>query len=111
RDLDDVFVAVQAFSYPGDYLTEHPTLERIAETLTKLDEDLLRDNDYAPPLGPRRAVVRIGAPIDVGARLAESGKSRQAMSALTTELERRIQGLLDEIGPGRPLLERPPAGP
>ena len=102
-DLDDVFMAVQAYSYPGDYLSEHPTLERVADTLAKLDEDLLRGNDYAPPPAPRRAIVRVGEPIDIGASLAGAGKSRANSTALTLELERRMQALLDEIGPGRPL--------
>ena len=37
------------------------------------------------------------------AALAEAGSSRAAAPALTAELERRIRGLLDAIGPGRPL--------
>lgn len=105
RDLDEVFLAVQAFSYPGDYVDEHPTVDRVAETLAKLEEDLLLGNDYARPPGPRRAVVRVGEPIDVAALSAAGGKARASASALTSEMERRIQALLDEIGPGRPLEE------
>ncbi|MGB0624322.1 MAG: hypothetical protein ACPGLW_05695, partial [Luminiphilus sp.] len=32
-DLDTIFVAVQLYSYPGQYLSEDPTHHRIAETL------------------------------------------------------------------------------
>lgn len=102
RDLHDVFVAVQIFSYPGDYVRESPTLERIAETLAKFEEDFL-DVEMSPPLAPRRAVIRLGQPIDVRARLAAGGKPRLAVSALSSELEAQLQSLLDTIPPGRPV--------
>lgn len=102
-DLDDVFFAVQAYSYPGDYVFESPTLERIAETLAKLEEDLLLGGDCAPAPGPRRALVRFGEPIDVAAALARAGKPRLAAPMLTAELEARLQATLDALGPGRPL--------
>jgi len=108
RDLNDVYLVVQSFSYPGDYVSESPTLDRIAETLMKLDEDLLGVQP-APPLGPRRVKIQIGEPIDVGACLNSSGKSRVAIPLLTTELERRMQAALDTIGPGRLYVPEPPA--
>jgi 1-acyl-sn-glycerol-3-phosphate acyltransferase len=101
-DLNDLHVVVQLFSYVGDYARDQPTLEKLAEILMKFEEDSLCV-EYALPRGPRRAVVRIGPPIDVGAFLKSAGKPRQALPALTTELESRMQGLLDAIGPGRPL--------
>ncbi len=104
RDLDDLFLAIQLFSYPGDYVRECPTVERLAEILTKFEQDSLRVNQPAPR-SPRRAVVRLGEPIDVGRRLAPGGRSPGLGSTLTAELETRIQALLDEIGPGRPLPE------
>ena len=103
RDLHDLFVAVQLFSYPGDYVRESPTLERVAETLAKFEEDVL-DIDISCPRGPRRAIARVGEPIDVRARLALAARPRAAVPALTNELESRLQALLDTIGPGR-LLE------
>jgi Acyltransferase len=106
RDLNDVFVALQLFSYPGDYVREEPTLERIAETLLKFEQDTL-GSESADPQGPRRAIVRFGEPIDIGQRLATLGKPRVANGLITSELEGRIQALLDEIGPGRLLIERP----
>jgi len=101
-DLNDVFVAVQLFSYPGDYIRECPTLERVAEILTKFQQDVLGVSDPVPR-APRRALMKIGEPIDVGERLKAGGKPRALASGLTADLEARIQGLLDAIGPGRPL--------
>jgi 1-acyl-sn-glycerol-3-phosphate acyltransferase len=100
RDLHDLFVTVQLFSYPGDYVREDPTLERVSETLLKFEEDFLGVGE-APPHAPRRGVMRLGEPIDVRARLAAGGKPRVAVGALTSELEARMQALLDTIGPGR----------
>jgi hypothetical protein len=104
HELDDLFLAMQAYSYPGDYVSGHSTLERIAETLMKLEEDLLLEpGECAEPLGTRRVEMRLGSPIDVASALADAGSTRAAAGALTTELERRIQVLLDAIGPGRPV--------
>ena len=100
RDLNDVYLIVQSFSYPGNYVSECPTLDRIAETLMKLDEDLLGVQP-APPLGPRRVKIQIAEPINVNACLESSGKSRVAIPILSTELETRMQAALDRIGPGR----------
>lgn len=103
EDLDDLFGVMQLFSYPGDYIRECPTQERVAEILMKLEEDML-NVDMPRPRGPRRAVLRFGAPIDVKDRLAAAGgKLRNVGASLTAELEARIQGLLDELGPGRPI--------
>lgn len=102
RDLHDLFVAVQIFSYPGDYVRESPTVERVAETLAKFEEDFL-DVEMSPPRAPRRAIIRLGEPIDVRSRLASGGKPRLAVSALSVDLETRMQSLLDTIPPGRPI--------
>jgi hypothetical protein len=102
RDLHHLFLVVQLYSYPGDYIREAPTLERVAEILTKLEEDALGQQDPVPK-GPRRAILRLGEPIDVGRLLASTSKPKAAIPVLTAELEERIQHLLDAIGPGRPL--------
>ncbi len=103
-DLEDLFLVIQIFSYPGGYVRQHPTLERLAETLMKCEEDFLKV-DQAPPRAPRTAVVRIGEPIDLSARIAMEGRSRsrQLVPALTSEIEEKLQALLDAMPPGRSL--------
>ncbi len=91
EDLDDAFFVVQAFSYPGNYVSEEPTIERIAETLDKFEEDVLGVTT-ATIRGTRRADVTFGEPIVVEA--ARSGKG--AAHALTLQLEEQVQQLLDE---------------
>ena len=97
RELHDVFVAVQIFSYPGDYVREKPTVERLAETLMKFEEDILGTPEVEPK-GDRRVIVKLGEPINLGKRLEECPKLRTAIPAITSELESRMQGVLDEIG-------------
>lgn len=90
--LDDAFFVVQLFSYPGNYLTENASIERLAETIDKLEEDVL--GKYSATIRSRRAVtVAIGEPIVAA---GEKG-NKNAVGELTETLERRVQALLDEV--------------
>ena len=100
RDLNDLFVVVQLYSYPGDYVKECPTLERVAETLMKFEEDIFASSDMVSPRGPRRARVRLGPAIDVGAALKAAAKPRLAAAVLTDELERQMQAAARRDRPG-----------
>ncbi|MBC8128573.1 MAG: 1-acyl-sn-glycerol-3-phosphate acyltransferase [Gloeobacteraceae cyanobacterium ES-bin-144] len=91
-DLDRVFTALQAHSYIGDYLFGDPTLDRQAEMVMKLEEDLLGFPTY--PVA-RTARVTAGEPIAVSEMLA-SGKipAKGGAIPLTDMLEQRLSGLL-----------------
>lgn len=93
-DLDDLFLVVQLFSYPGDYVAERPTVERLAETLDKFEEDALQ-RPTATIRACRAAVVQFGEPIPVLA----GGNRRAAGPVLTRQLETAVQALLDGIEP------------
>ena len=96
RDLEDLHLVTQLFSYPGDYLVDNPSIERICETLDKLEEDAL-GKERAGARKPRKAVVRFGEPIDVTEYLAGStGKARDAAGVITNKIENALQTLLDE---------------
>ena len=89
NDLDDVFLVIQAYSYPGDYVAAKPTIERIAETLDKFEEDMLRES--ATIRGERSATIVFGEPIPVPAK-----KGSLTGEQLTSQLEQDVQRLLDE---------------
>lgn len=91
-DLDDLYLVTQMFSYPGDYVAEKPSVERMAETLDKFEEDILT-NKTATIRGRRRAVVSFGEPID----LSSFGKGKSVIADLSHQLERGVQGLLDSV--------------
>ena len=98
KQMDDVFFVTQIFSYPGDYLADNPSIERLAETLDKFEEDVLR-HDLPSVHGPRKAVVQFGEPLQVVAR-----KGRGEVEALTAQMHAQVQRLLTELNQSHPVL-------
>lgn len=95
-DLERIFVAQQLYSYPGQYLRQQPTLDRIAETIFKLEEDVLEQERYPTP---RHARVAFGEPIDVLGFLSETGlDAKTGVRPMTELLRRRIEALLGSMG-------------
>jgi hypothetical protein len=90
-DLDDCYLCAQLFSYPGDYVAERPSIDRLAETLDKFEEDIL-ERPTATVRARRRAVVVFGEPIVVSRE-----KKRDMASELTRTIEHRVQSLLDSV--------------
>jgi 1-acyl-sn-glycerol-3-phosphate acyltransferase len=91
-DLDRVFTGLQAHSYIGDYLLVDPSLDRSAEMIMKLEEDLLGFPNYPVP---RTAKVTAAEPIPVSDLLA-SGEipAKGGAIELTGILEKRMTDLL-----------------
>jgi 1-acyl-sn-glycerol-3-phosphate acyltransferase len=102
RDLDELFLVMQLYSYPVDYLAGRPSRERLVETVDKLEEDLLQVATCGLR-GTRRVSVTFGEPI-----LAPPDGRRDA-AELTDELRRRVQELLDAEN-GVQLVSSPPRG-
>ena len=90
-DMEDLFFAVQLYSYRGDYLVDNPTIERIAETIDKFEEDIL-EQDYPDVRGHRRVSIQFGSPIEVG-----TGPRRQNSAELTQSMHESVQRLIDAI--------------
>ncbi len=91
NDLDDLFLVLQAFSYPGDYVDERPTVERLAETLDKFEEDVLGAAS-ATVRADRRATLAFGEAIVCG---GGGAGGRLRAGDLTAALEAAVQALLD----------------
>ncbi len=90
--LDRIFVAQQLYSYPGRYLQQNPTHDRIAETLFKLEEDVLNSEKY---YGPRTAEIKFDTPIDVRQFLRERSLGiKTGGPALTGKIRSRLQEIL-----------------
>ena len=98
RELDDLFFVLQLYCYSCDYVAELPTVERIAETIIKLEQDLAGVMEVAQP-GDRQAAVRFGEPIAV-AEFAWSDNRRSAIQHCTALLEQRIRTEMDTLGFG-----------
>lgn len=93
-DLDTIFVAAQLYSYPGQYLSEDPSTNRIAETILKLEEDVLEDGTYPASMD---VSVQFGTPVDVAAFLEERQlDTKTGAKAATEYLGSAIQTMLQQ---------------
>ncbi|MFO0917877.1 MAG: lysophospholipid acyltransferase family protein [Planctomycetaceae bacterium] len=93
RHLDDLFLVVQLYSYPGDYLIERPSAERLAETIDKLEEDIL-GVELPTVHGRRQVVIQFGEPL----RIQREPGNRNQTRELTSQLESRVLELLTHGG-------------
>ena len=93
RHLDEAFLVLQLFSYPGDYLDiDSPPIERIAETIDKMEEDVLQIKT-ASIRCRRSAIIEFGEALEV-----PTTKSRDATSRLTEAIESRVLELIMKGG-------------
>ena len=94
-DLDTLFLASQLYSYPGRYLKENPSTDRIAETLLKIEEDVLGETNYPVP---RSAKVILDKPINAKKFLEERSLTpKNGVRAMTEHLRERIEVLLNSV--------------
>jgi hypothetical protein len=91
QSLADVHRALQLYSYPGDYISTQPSVERMAETIEKFEEDVY--GTFAKPKGQRRARIKVGEPTNVRQH-ASAGKLRAVAAAITSELEARMRATM-----------------
>jgi 1-acyl-sn-glycerol-3-phosphate acyltransferase len=92
---DEALLAFKVASYLGYYVHRQPTLDRYAETVEKLDEDI--HSRIAERIGRRRAFVKFGEPIDLSQFLANGKKLRESARELTLECEQSVQRGIDEL--------------
>ncbi len=92
HDLEDLFIVVQSFSYPGDYVNDKPTIERMAETIDKFEEDVLQKTT-ATIKAERRATVQFGQGVEVSG----DRKSKGETTTITSTIEQRVQAMLDQV--------------
>ncbi len=91
-ELEDLFFVIQLYSYPGDYVAERPVIERIAETLDKFEEDVLKA-DYPAIRGERTVVVQFGEPMT----MPDGRQGKPSVPEWTNRFEQQVQSLLNEI--------------
>ena len=92
QDMEDIFFVMQCFSYPGDYLSEEPSIERLAETADKFEEDVL-GVEVPTVRGKRQVQIEFGKPLSV----VRSAKGRGQTTELTLQMQQAVQGLLDQM--------------
>lgn len=92
REMEDLFVAIQLYSYTDDYSEEDPSLERMAEILDKYEEDVL-GLPTANVRGDRRATIAFGAPVEV----KKGSRKHDDVADLTAALEQAVQRVVDDL--------------
>ncbi len=92
RDLDELRLATQLYSYVPNFEADHPTLECLAEILDKFEEDIL-DAFRAGVRGRRKAVISFGTPVEVRA----TDHIKEEAPHLTHTLEDQVRTLLQDL--------------
>ncbi len=93
---DEAILALRILGYQGGYMATKPTLDRVAETVARLREDV--HSLTFPPAGKRRCIVQLGNPIDLRERLEPfRSKARQTIAGLTRDCEAAVQSGIDDI--------------
>ncbi|MBI2302613.1 MAG: 1-acyl-sn-glycerol-3-phosphate acyltransferase [Armatimonadetes bacterium] len=97
---------VQTFQAVRDgYVAEHPSAERYLDVLSRLEREVL--GKWLVP-GRRRALVRVGEPVDLGDHWQAYRADRKAtVAAVTDELHRQMQRLVDDLAHLAPLVAEP----
>lgn len=93
RSLDRLYFAIQLYSYPGQYLREKPSMDRIAETIHKFEEDAFQESRI---MGKRIAEVTFCEPINLFEYLDSFEKdAKRTITKVTAEIETAIKKVLE----------------
>ncbi len=98
--LERTYLAQQIDCYPDQYLTEHPSVDRILETVEKFEEDF---TEKCRIHGHLKAIIEVGEPIEV------STKREKGVGAdpLMSEIRIRLEGMLSGLQPESKMYDEP----
>ena len=103
--LADIYVSQQVASYPPDYLTSSPSVDRLLETVERYEEDL---TDKVTVHGNLHAIIEVGEAIEVSPERDRNVETDPLMEQIETDL----QSMLDVLAIESPIWtgnETPPA--
>ena len=90
NQLADIYLAQQLSCYPEGYLRPPTSVDRILETVERLEEDL---TDQVTSHPPTKVVIQIGDAVEVS-----TSRDRNAETdPLMTQIYNTVQGMLDEL--------------
>jgi len=93
---DEAMLALRILGYMGGYSVSNPSLDRVAETITRLREDIT--SETAKPAGRRKAFVKICKPIDLREYLGKfKERARESITELTDTCENSVQAGINEL--------------
>ena len=91
-------MAQQLSCYPEDYLDPPTTIDRILETVERMEEDV---TDEVTPHLPTKVIIQIGAPIEVPRQRDRNAGTDPLMIQVRTEL----QAMLDKLAAESPIYD------
>jgi hypothetical protein len=93
QQLEALHIAQQLLSYPGDYLVSRPTIDRVLETLERLEEDMA---GRVRVHGDLKAIIEVAPAIPVPAERDRGAKEDAVMAALESSLRELVLKLSAE---------------
>ena len=87
RQLEDTYLAQQIDCYPGNYVGQFPSVDRILETVEKFEEDL---TDAARIHGKLKVIIDVGESIEVPTRREKGVDSDPLMVSIRDQLEQSL---------------------
>jgi hypothetical protein len=88
--LADIYLSQQVYSYPADYLTSEPSVDRLLETVERYEEDL---TDSVRVHGGLHVIIEVGEAIEV-----DGDRDRKALvDPIMNCIEQQLQGMLDRL--------------
>jgi hypothetical protein len=98
EDLEAAKLCARSVAFQDDYLLRYPTPERVAETLVKLEREILGTETRI--FGKRRAIIRVASPLNAREFLRDQESSSvddDTVEALVVGVHEALQGALDSI--------------
>ena len=96
RQLEDTYLAQQVDCYPEQYLAENPSVDRILETVEKLEEDL---TDRCRIHKPMRVIIDVDEAIEVSPERVRGAKTNPLTEKIKSRLEAKLEELQSESRP------------
>ncbi len=93
RDLERTYLAWQMASYPKDYLSGSPSIERILDIAAKINEDL---TDKPRRSGKQKVIIEVGDAIEVPAIKHRGGEPDPLIQKIEEQLSFRLNLLQKE---------------
>ncbi len=91
--LERTYLAQQIDCYPGEYITEHPSTDRILETVEKLEDDF---TEKCRVHGNFKAIAEVGPAIEVSTKRDKSATTDPLMASIRASLESMLQKYQDD---------------
>jgi 1-acyl-sn-glycerol-3-phosphate acyltransferase len=88
RQLTDLYLVQQLHCYPGNYISDHPSPERILETVERYEEDL---KDISRAHAPIHAVICVGDAVEVTEQRDRSKEGDPVTHAVRAGLETLLE--------------------